>query len=139
MKIFAKRVANKWEEKEIEIRMSALVYLWDEDHTLTPTEYDLRGELTNWSDASEGPRTRDDTDYSFRVARVAKAVTELVCSLNQKIYSRLIIRDYLSQCKSSEDWRCLDIDRLKLWLIARKSTGNIHNLEQIYLRPQNLL
>jgi len=70
MKIFAKRVANKWEEKEIEIRMSALVYLWDEDHTLTPTEYDLRGELTNWSDASEGPRTRDDTDYSFRVWRV---------------------------------------------------------------------
>lgn len=71
MRILAKRVANKWEEKEIEIKTRAFnACIWDEDRTLTPTENDLRSELTNWSDASEGPRTRDDTDYSFRVWRV---------------------------------------------------------------------
>lgn len=87
-------------EKEIEIKSDlafdfnfsfffARVYL--RIHcTLTPTDYALSGdELTFFkrSDASEGPRTRDDTDllFSFCVACVAKAVTELVFTQSKNI------------------------------------------------------
>lgn len=50
MKILAKRVTDKWEEKEIEIKTNALTHrltrLFKTLSTFTPTEYALRGELT---------------------------------------------------------------------------------------------